>query len=103
MTLDKETWASPDGLLAKFDANEDGMIDFDEFKTMCVELFGKDEIYPHEYRVRDIFDIFDVDEDGSLNREEWLRYLYLIFVLIDDFSLHVIRKCVNARLHSIGL
>ncbi|XP_046747233.1 nicotinamidase-like [Diprion similis] len=73
MALDKKTWDSSDALLAKFDANHDGLIDYDEFRSMCVELFGPDEVERHEYRVRDIFDILDLDEDGYLNREEWER------------------------------
>lgn len=73
MTLDKESWNSPKRLLAKFDANNDGLIDFEEFKSMCLELFGPEEVGKLEYRVRDIFEIFDVDEDGTLNQEEWER------------------------------
>ncbi|XP_012266017.2 nicotinamidase-like [Athalia rosae] len=73
MTIDKELWSEPEGLLEKFDANKDGLIDFDEFRTMCVDLFGNEEVEKHEYRVRDIFDILDSDEDGTLNQEEWER------------------------------
>ncbi|XP_043284769.1 nicotinamidase-like [Venturia canescens] len=73
MAFEKDGWNEPDEILRRFDTNEDGALDYEEFKTLCDQLFGQEEVADSEDRIHDIFDILDADGDGLLNEDEWLR------------------------------
>lgn len=66
-------WKTAEGVLARFDKDQDGGLDFEEFKELCLELFSADEVGQHESKVSDIFQALDVDGDGILKDEEWER------------------------------
>lgn len=74
MEFEKEVGNSPAEVLKYFDKNEDGGLDFEEFQTLCVKLFGLKEVEENGNRVRDIFEILDFNGDGLLKDEEWERY-----------------------------
>ncbi|XP_033220977.1 uncharacterized protein LOC117175378 [Belonocnema kinseyi] len=71
MEFEKEIGNSPTEVLKYFDKNEDGGLDFEEFRTLCAKLFGSEEVEENGSRVRDIFEILDLNGDGLLNGEEW--------------------------------
>ena len=66
-----EAWQSADEVLARFDKKEDGALDLEEFKELCLELFGADEVEQHESKISEIFEALDVDGDGFLKDDEW--------------------------------
>ena len=74
MEFEKEIGNSPAEVLKKFDKNEDGGLDFEEFRTLCKKLFGSKEVEEKENIVKHIFNIFDVNGDGLVNDKEWERY-----------------------------
>lgn len=71
--MEKDIWASPAAILSRFDADADGTLDYVEFRALCVQLFGTDEVKEHERRVREIYELFDVNGDGTLNEEDLRR------------------------------
>lgn len=66
-----EVWQTANEVLAKFAKNKDGGLNFEEFKELCLELFGADEVGRHENKVSDIFETLDVNGDGNIKNEEW--------------------------------
>ncbi|XP_022914874.1 nicotinamidase isoform X2 [Onthophagus taurus] len=53
----------------------DGKLDLDEFRLICKALFRNDKgkIYSlEENKLKEIFDIFDQDADGFIDREEFI-------------------------------
>lgn len=73
MNADKGNWQSAEEVLTKFDENKDGALDYEEFKKLCDDLFGAEEVKDADYRLRDIFDILDRNGDGLLDGDEWQR------------------------------
>lgn len=69
----KDIWTSPATIISNFDVDGDGTLNYTEFQTLCVHLFGKDEVTEHEWRVREIFELFDVDRNGTLSEQELSR------------------------------
>lgn len=52
----------------------DGKLDLDEFRLICKALFRNDrgKIYGlEEPRLKEVFDTFDVNQDGFVDREEF--------------------------------
>ena len=56
-------------LFEKYDINHDGLIDFDEFCSFCLDMNGLTE----RDILRQIFDICDLDGNGYLDIEEVKR------------------------------
>ncbi|EZA58574.1 Pyrazinamidase/nicotinamidase [Ooceraea biroi] len=48
-------------------------LDYKQFEALCAQLFGTDEVGEHEWRVREVFELFDANADGALNEEELHR------------------------------
>lgn len=59
--------------LSRLKVDLDGSLDYEKFQTWCVELFGRQETKEHEWRVREIFDLFDANADGVLRHQELSR------------------------------
>ncbi|XP_014472036.1 PREDICTED: nicotinamidase-like [Dinoponera quadriceps] len=66
-------WNSLAAIRSKFDADADGLLNYDEFRALCVELFGVDEVKGHEPMMREIFNLFDTNADGALDEQELCR------------------------------
>lgn len=79
-------WQTAEGVLKRFDKDQDGGLDFEEFKELCLELFGADEVEQHESKLPDIFQALDVDGDGILKDDEWERYIGFNYKLLFYFS-----------------
>ncbi|XP_070156461.1 uncharacterized protein [Polyergus mexicanus] len=86
---ENDIWVSPAAILSKFDVDADGALDYMEFRALCVHLFGTDEVKEHEWRVREIFELFDLNRKGTLNEQdlrrcyEWIRAsVYPVNVLL---------------------
>lgn len=50
-----------------FDIEIEGIFNYEKFRTLCVRLFGADEIDQHEWRAQEIFELFDANADGALD------------------------------------
>lgn len=67
----KKRW-SIEKFLAKFDLPKVyNNLNYDSFRSISAALFHPNEIERNEWRIRDIFDLFDVDKDGILKEQEW--------------------------------
>ena len=73
MAFEKDIWKSSAEVLKQFDKNEDGGLDFDEFRILCKKLFNPKEVEENERRVQDIFKNLDLNGDRLLKNEEWER------------------------------
>lgn len=51
----------------------EGDFNFANFREMCSLVFKDDDIRKDEWRIREIFDLFDLDKDGVLKEEELTR------------------------------
>ena len=60
-------------MLSRFDIDAKETFNYEKFRTLCVRLFDVDEVEQDEWRVREIFELFDANADGVLNDEELLR------------------------------
>lgn len=60
-------------ILSKLEIDASGSCDYEKFRAFCVELFNTDEIKEHEWRVREIFELFDANADGRLHGQELER------------------------------
>ncbi|XP_043590491.1 nicotinamidase-like [Bombus pyrosoma] len=52
----------------------EGDFNFANFRAMCSSVFKDDDIRKDEWRIREIFDLFDLDKDGVLKEEELTRF-----------------------------
>jgi len=68
-----DPWSSRITVLSRFDIEIKGTFDYEKFRTLCVRLFGADEVEQHEWRAREVFELFDADADGALNDQELHR------------------------------
>ncbi|KAL0111891.1 hypothetical protein PUN28_013239 [Cardiocondyla obscurior] len=96
-----------DAILSKFDVQTKGIFNYEKFRMFCVQVFGTDEVERHEWRVREIFKLFDANADGILNDQElyrccnWIRavtnpvHVLLIVDVQNDFidGTLALRKC----------
>ncbi|KAK2575957.1 hypothetical protein KPH14_007318 [Odynerus spinipes] len=71
--IDGGDWKSADELFKKFDVNGDGVLDQEEFFLLCEEQFGEEEVKGNEWRLRDIFEKLDVNQDRGLKGAVWKR------------------------------
>ncbi|XP_032688661.1 nicotinamidase-like [Odontomachus brunneus] len=78
-TKNHDVWNSPMAIQSKFDVDADGLLNYEEFRALCAELFGIEEVKRHESKVQEIFKLFDMDADGTLDERElhrcheWIR------------------------------
>lgn len=70
---DDDVWNSLTVIRSKFDVDADGLLNYEEFRALCVELFDTDEVKEHEPKVREIFELFDTDANGTLDEREFHR------------------------------
>ncbi|XP_015185269.1 PREDICTED: nicotinamidase-like [Polistes dominula] len=67
-----KNWKSADNVFKKFDINEDGVLDEQEFILLCKELF-EEEIIDNKWRVEDIFKKLHTNEESGLKGKDWDR------------------------------
>ncbi|XP_011868473.1 PREDICTED: nicotinamidase-like [Vollenhovia emeryi] len=60
-------------VLSRFNIDVKGTFDYDKFRVLCGRLFGADEVGEHEWRAREVFELFDANADGALNDQELYR------------------------------
>ncbi|XP_014357860.2 uncharacterized protein LOC106710353 [Papilio machaon] len=81
-----------DACYETFDKDGDGQLNFDEFRLICKALFRNDKghIYPlPEDRARHVFQIFDKNDDGFIDKEEftfcWNHWIKVIVRPVSAF------------------
>lgn len=79
-----------DRIFSFYDSNSDGLIGFAEFATALGELANNTT---RDARVRRAFKAFDLDEDGYVNRRDFLHMLRAYYALSQD----QIQESVRAR------
>nr|XP_003700152.2 PREDICTED: nicotinamidase-like [Megachile rotundata] len=57
--------------LTDFDLKEQNNLNYTNFRSICVALFQSDELEKEEWRIQEIFNLFDRDKDGILKDQEW--------------------------------
>lgn len=71
--VNDDPWSFSVTVLSRFDIEVKEMFDYEKFRTICVRLFGADEVEEHEWRAREVFELFDANADGVLNDSELHR------------------------------
>lgn len=58
--------------LTEFNLSEgDGNLNYTRFCSICSVLFPPDQIENDEWRIREIFRLFDLDKDQTLKGQKW--------------------------------
>ncbi|XP_017755145.1 PREDICTED: pyrazinamidase/nicotinamidase-like [Eufriesea mexicana] len=79
----KKRWSFEE-FLTEFDLPKvHNNLNFVSFRSISAALFDPNEIERNEWRIRDIFDIFDIDKDGVLKEEEWKVFYEWLRVTIE--------------------
>ncbi|KAF7413810.1 hypothetical protein HZH68_002299 [Vespula germanica] len=65
-------WKSADNIFKTFDVNKDGVLDEKEFFLLCKKFYGEEEVNKNEWRVKEIFKIFSLNDEG-LKESKWKR------------------------------
>eukprot|EP01060_Flectonema_neradi_P015377 TRINITY_DN219_c1_g1_i10.p1 TRINITY_DN219_c1_g1~~TRINITY_DN219_c1_g1_i10.p1 ORF type:complete len:181 (+),score=45.22 TRINITY_DN219_c1_g1_i10:66-608(+) len=77
-----------DGLFRMFDADSDGFIDFKEFVVSLSIYQNKNKNITEEGKLKLLFKIYDVDQDGEISREDLFTVLKSClesnFLTLDD-------------------
>ena len=75
-----------DRIFSFYDSNDDGLIGFEEFLlgTACTQL--KD----NHHKLRRIFDGFDMDRDGFVDRKDFLRMFKALFHLHQELAKDIV-------------
>ncbi|XP_071449344.1 uncharacterized protein Naam [Hetaerina americana] len=81
-----------DACYTAFDKDEDGLLDINEFGSLCRALFRNDrgQVYTVSPEMQaDMFSVFDKNEDGFIDREEfaycWTRWIKRIVRPVNVF------------------
>ncbi|XP_012528196.1 nicotinamidase isoform X1 [Monomorium pharaonis] len=82
-------------VLSKFDVDVKGTFDYKKFRTLCVRLFGADEVDQHEWRAREVFELFDANADGALNDQELYRCCDWIHATINPINVLLVVDVQN--------
>lgn len=72
-------WKSADNIFKTFDVNKDGVLDEKEFFLLCEKFYGEEEVNKNEWRVKEIFKIFSLNDEG-LKESKWKRYRKIYFM-----------------------
>ncbi|XP_046818346.1 uncharacterized protein LOC124423974 isoform X1 [Vespa crabro] len=70
----KQKWTNMDACFTAFDKDEDGFLSVSEFKLICSALFRNNlgKVYTlEEDQLQEIYSIFDLNNDGMIDREEF--------------------------------
>ncbi|KAL2726665.1 uncharacterized protein V1478_006943 [Vespula squamosa] len=70
----KLKWTNMDACFTAFDKDEDGFLSVSEFKLICCALFRNNlgKVYTlEEDQLQEIYSIFDLNNDGMIDREEF--------------------------------
>ena len=71
-----------DRLFAFYDSNHDGLIGFEEFIKGLSNLHSHDR----EFKLRQVFDGYDVDGDGYVSRKDFLRMFRAYYAMQKDIT-----------------
>lgn len=94
-----KNWISADDVFARFDINEDGVLDENEFLLLCKELF-EEEVDNNEWRVKDIFKKLHTNEESGLKGNEWNRcFKKWIQPIVEPVNVLVVVDVQNDFIH----
>ncbi|KAL9709517.1 Calmodulin [Leucoagaricus gongylophorus] len=87
------THAQLDGIMKELDANNNGLIDFDEFVSlMSARSKATGTPLDEESDLREAFKVFDLDGNGTINAEELRSTMRSIRVYLTDDELDLMMK-----------
>ena len=87
------THAQLDGIMKELDANNNGLIDFDEFVSlMSARSKATGTSLDEESDLREAFKVFDLDGNGTINAEELRSTMRSIRVYLTDDELDLMMK-----------
>ncbi|XP_035722253.1 nicotinamidase-like [Vespa mandarinia] len=66
-------WTSADNIFKTFDLNKDSIIDEKKFFLLCKELYDEKEVNENEWRVKEMFKIFSLNDQKGLEISKWIR------------------------------
>jgi outer membrane protein assembly factor BamB len=87
-------------MLSKSDNNSDGLISQEEIPEDMV-LFSRPEMLEIEmttHYVKDSYEMFDINEDGAINKEEWDKTIEWIASYYEDSGLIALRPNASGEL-----
>ena len=83
---------------AAFDQNQDGVINLEEWITLCNDVGPLD--HADEKEIRDLFNAFDANSDELITKVEWERMILLI--RLDQDPVAFVRVLVNGIFSVMG-
>ncbi|XP_077279665.1 uncharacterized protein LOC143907043 [Temnothorax americanus] len=90
-----DPWSSSVTILSRFGVEVKGTFDYEKFRALCAQLFDADEVEQHEWRAREVFELFDADADGALNDQELHRCCNWIRATINPVNVLIVVDVQN--------
>nr|XP_031841342.1 uncharacterized protein LOC116430857 [Nomia melanderi]XP_031841354.1 uncharacterized protein LOC116430857 [Nomia melanderi] len=82
--------------LANLDVpNVESALNYSNFRLICGALFPPDELEQHDWRIKDMFDMFDNDHDGALKEKEWKIFYEWLRMMVEPVNALVVVDMQN--------
>ncbi|KYM79848.1 Pyrazinamidase/nicotinamidase [Atta colombica] len=88
-------WLFSIDILSKFDIDAKQPFNYEKFQTLCVQLFSADEVKENEWRVQEIFKLFDANADSVLVNEELFRCCKWIHMIMNPINILLVIDVQN--------
>ncbi|KAL6267852.1 hypothetical protein P5V15_000924 [Pogonomyrmex californicus] len=82
-------------ILSKYGIDVKEALDYGTFQKTCVQIFGADEVEKHEWRVREVFELFDANADDALTEQELHRYCNWIREIVNPVNVLLVVDVQN--------
>ncbi|XP_076621999.1 uncharacterized protein LOC143342221 [Colletes latitarsis] len=83
----RKKWPSTEKFLGNLDlSGEENTLNESNFRVICAALFSSDEIQQNDWRILDIFSLFDRDRDGILKGQEWKTFYDWLQTMIEPVT-----------------
>ncbi|XP_018375022.1 PREDICTED: nicotinamidase-like isoform X2 [Trachymyrmex cornetzi] len=90
-----DAWSFSIKVLSRFDTDAKETFNYEKFRMLCVRLFGVNEVKQDEWRVREVFELFDANADGVLNDQELHRCCKWIHTIVNPVNVLLVVDVQN--------